>query len=78
MLTSIILYIVPQGRVAYWSNWQLWGLSKTQWGNIHVNIGILFLIAISFHIYYNWKPILFYLKNPARQLKILQKILISH
>jgi hypothetical protein len=73
MLTSIILYIVPQGRVAYWSNWQLWGLSKNQWGNIHVNIGILFLIAISLHIYYNWKPILSYLKNPVRQLKIFTK-----
>lgn len=73
MLTSIILYIVPQGRVAYWSNWQLWGLSKTQWGNIHINIGILFLIAILLHIYYNWKPILSYLKNPMRQLKIFTK-----
>ncbi len=73
MLTSIILYIVPHGRVAYWSNWQLWGLSKDQWGNIHLNIGILFLISIFLHIYYNWKPILSYLKNQARQLKIFTK-----
>ena len=33
VLTSIILYIVPQGRVAYWADWRLWGLSKTDWGN---------------------------------------------
>jgi len=73
MLTGIILYIVPHGRVAYWSNWQLWGLSKDQWGNIHINTGILFLITIFLHIYYNWKPILSYLKNQARQLKIFTK-----
>ena len=29
ILTAVILYIVPQGRIAYWANWQLWGLSKT-------------------------------------------------
>ena len=73
MLTSVILYIVPHGRVAYWSNWQLWGLSKDQWGNIHINTGILFLITGFLHIYYNWKPILSYLKNQSRQLKIFTK-----
>ncbi|MFP7753178.1 DUF4405 domain-containing protein [Thermodesulfobacteriota bacterium B35] len=29
-VTSIVLYIVPHGRVAYWADWHLWGLSKTQ------------------------------------------------
>ena len=24
--TGIMLFIVPHGRVAYWSNWHLWGL----------------------------------------------------
>jgi len=73
MITSVILYIVPHGRVAYWSNWQLWGLSKDQWGNIHINTGILFLIAGFLHIFYNWQPILSYLKNQARQLTIFTK-----
>ena len=70
MLTSVILYIVPQGRVAYWSGWRLWGLSKTQWGSLHVNLGILFLIAICLHTYYNWSPIVAYLKNRTAQLRI--------
>ena len=70
MLTSVILYIVPQGRVAYWSNWQLWGLSKTQWGSLHVNLGVLFLVAICLHIYYNWSPIVAYLKNRSAELRI--------
>ena len=72
-LTSIILYIVPHGRVAYWSDWRLWGMTKTQWGNIHINTGFLFLISICLHIYFNWKPIFSYLKNQTRQLRIFTK-----
>jgi len=72
-LTSIILYIVPQGRVAYWSDWHLWGLSKTQWGNIHINLGFLFILSILLHIYYNWNPILNYMKDKQKNLKIFTK-----
>ena len=70
MSTSFVLYIVPQGRVAYWADWHLLGLSKTDWGNIHINLGIFFLLAIGLHLYYNWKPIVAYLKNKTRQLRI--------
>ena len=70
VLTSIILYIVPQGRVAYWADWRLLGLTKTEWGNIHINLGLLFLLALFLHIYYNWKPLMAYLKNKTRQFKV--------
>ena len=71
LVTSLILFITPQGRVAYWADWRLWGLTKTDWGNIHINLGFLFLIALSLHIYYNWKPLISYLKNKAKQIKVL-------
>ncbi len=70
LLTSVILYIVPAGRVAYWADWRLWGLSKTQWTGLHVNLGILFLVAILFHTWFNWGSILAYLKNKAREIRI--------
>ncbi len=73
ILTSIILYIVPQGRIAYWADWRLWGLSKEQWGNIHINTGILFLLALGLHVYYNWTPIVNYLKNKTRNLTIFTR-----
>ncbi len=31
-VTGIVLYIVPQGRIAYWTLWSFLGLSKDQWG----------------------------------------------
>ncbi len=73
VLTSIVLYIVPQGRVAYWADWRLWGLSKTDWGNIHINTGLLFFIALFLHIYYNWKPLMAYLKNRTRQFRLFTR-----
>lgn len=70
MVTSIILYIIPSGRVAYWSNWQLWSLSKEDWGAVHINLGFLLLISIFLHIFYNWKPMLSYMKDRTKKLKV--------
>jgi hypothetical protein len=70
VLTSVILYIVPHGRVAYWADWRLWGLTKTQWTDIHVTLGILFVISLFVHIYFNWKPMVSYMKNRAKEFKL--------
>lgn len=70
LVTSIILYIVPQGRVSYWAGWTLWGLSKSQWGAIHTNFGFMMLVSGAFHIYYNWRPMTSYMKNKARDFKL--------
>jgi hypothetical protein len=73
IITGIVLYIVPHGRIAYWADWHLWGLTKTEWNNIHINLGILLLLSISLHIYYNWKTIVSYLKNKAKQVKVFTR-----
>ncbi len=73
LVTSIVLYIIPSGRVAYWSDYHLFGLSKTQWGDIHITVGTLLLIMVSIHIYFNWRPITAYIKNKARQLTVFTK-----
>lgn len=70
VLTSVILYIVPHGRVAYWSDWRLWGLSKTQWSELHLNLGILLILAGILHLYYNWNPLIAYLKSKAKTLTV--------
>jgi hypothetical protein len=70
IINSIVLYVVPEGRVAYWANWKLLGLTKSDWTGQHVTVGVLFLVAGGLHIYYNWKPIVAYMKNKARQIKV--------
>lgn len=67
LITSVVLYVVPQGRVAYWADWHLLGLSKTQWGDIHITVGTLFVVVLLIHIFLNWKPIMAYMKNKARE-----------
>jgi len=73
VVNSVVLYVVPHGRVARWANWRFWGLDKDEWVAQHIIIGLLCLLAILLHIYYNWKPITSYLKNRAKQLKIFTK-----
>ena len=67
LITSVILYISPAGRVAYWAEWRLWGLTKPEWTNLHINLGLFLLIAAGLHIYYNWKSIVGYLKNHSKK-----------
>jgi DNA-binding CsgD family transcriptional regulator len=73
MLTSAVLFIIPHGRVAYWANWELWSLSKDQWTAIHINAGILFLIAVVVHTCFNWKNIVLYMKNKRRHLQVFTR-----
>jgi len=78
LLTAIILYIEPHGRVAYWTKWNFLGLEKDQWGNIHLFSGLLFLVAGGFHLYYNWKPLIGYLSGKIETgLRYKRELLIS-
>lgn len=70
LVTSVILYVTPQGKIAFWANWEMLGLGKEEWGALHTNLGILFLVAGILHIVLNWKPIVTYMKNRAQQLKV--------
>ncbi|MFC1475642.1 DUF4405 domain-containing protein [Candidatus Zixiibacteriota bacterium] len=62
-ITGLILYIVPVGRLAYWLDWQLFSLSKTDWENVHILSSIMFITAGAFHIFFNWKPLIHYCKS---------------
>jgi hypothetical protein len=73
IVNSVVLYIAPHGRVADWAVWRVMGLTKDHWSDQHVIVGVLFLLAIFLHIYNNWKPMVSYLKNKARQLKVFTR-----
>lgn len=70
ILNSLVLYVVPEGRVAYWADWSFLGLSKSDWGEQHTTVGFLFLAAGFLHLFFNWKAMLAYMKDKARQVKI--------
>jgi hypothetical protein len=63
VITGVVLYVTPPGRFANWTGWRLLGLTKDQWGALHMCFGAGFLVAAGFHIYLNWRPLLNYFKS---------------
>ncbi|SNR65115.1 DUF4405 domain-containing protein [Desulfurobacterium atlanticum] len=61
LISSIVLFIVPYGRVANWTGWKFFSLTKTQWENVHLISGIIFIIFLIWHIVLNWTPLQKYL-----------------
>ena len=67
-ISSLILYIGPPTHVAHFSDWRMLGLTKCQWNAVHIMTGLLFVVAMFLHIYFNWQMILAYLKNKRREM----------
>jgi len=74
--TGIMLFITPPGRIANWANWELLGLSKEQYADLHSTFMVLFVVATLLHIYYNWKPMTSYMKNTAKQMIVFTKDMV--
>lgn len=64
--SSVVLFIEPHGRVAFWADWRLLGLTKQQWDDLHICSGTLFLLASLVHIWLNWPLITAYLTRRFR------------
>jgi hypothetical protein len=80
LVSGVILYISPPGRIANWTDWRLIGLTKTAWRNQHLIFGFAFILLSLFHLFLiNWKSFFCYLKiktaegfkRPAELLIIL-------
>lgn len=81
-LSGVVAFVNPQGRIAYWTDWSILGLTKEQWGDIHILSSLLFVVAGVIHIYYNWRPLMTYLGQKVasgrkHQREIAITILIS-
>lgn len=72
VITGAVLYITPPGRVANWTNWTIWGLSKHQWGAVHICFGVVFLAASVLHIWLNIKPLMSYFVRKAQDASKLR------
>ena len=62
-VTGTIMFIVPPGRIANWTGWTLGGLTKPQWSELHLWMGVLFIIAAVIHLTFNWRVFLAYFKH---------------
>ncbi|MGA1931872.1 DUF4405 domain-containing protein [Arcobacter sp. YIC-464] len=71
--TGIILFITPPGRIANWSNWEIFGLTKEEYAQIHTTFMVLFVVATLLHVYYNFRPMISYMKNKSREFVFFTK-----
>lgn len=77
-VTGIVLYVVPQGRIAYWTHWSLAGLDKEQWAWVHMMFGGVFIVTGALHLYYNWKPFKKYLADRVKgELNLSRELVAS-
>lgn len=66
-VTGIVLFAVPQGRIANWVDWRLAGLLREDWAQIHLVFGLLFLVFGVIHLFpYNWPTFKAYLAKRTR------------
>lgn len=78
MLISIwALYIAPAGRMARGLGWHFLGFNKPFWKTFHINIGVILLILLILHIYFNWAAIISYLKNKNKKIIIFTREFIA-
>ena len=78
LISGIVLYFPPQGKIAHWTHWTFWGLDKDMWGALHINSSLLFFIIAILHLYYNWKVLWRYIKKKAELgLNLKVELLIS-
>jgi len=66
-VSGLVLYTVPSGRIADWTNWTFAGLAKSEWETIHTVFSYIFLLFISLHLYNNRHSILHYIKGKFKQ-----------
>lgn len=78
VLSGAVLFLAPPGRVANWTNWSMIGLTKSQWGGVHIWFAIVFLAGSAVHIIYNLRPLFGYFKNRAtRRVDLRREWLIA-
>ena len=55
VVSGVVLYIVPEGRIAYWVNWELVGMTKSDWADLHIVFAVVFIVGGIFHLFvFNW------------------------
>lgn len=62
-ITGVILFVVPPGRVANWTGWTIFGLTKAQWQALHIWFSVVFMVAAVVHIVYNWQCLVRYCQS---------------
>ena len=76
-VSGVILYVTPRGRTANWTGWTMLGLSKHEWGALHITVALLFLTLAALHLYFNWRVFLRYFRTKVEEGLCLKRELAA-
>ncbi|MFA6243610.1 MAG: DUF4405 domain-containing protein [Candidatus Hydrogenedentales bacterium] len=65
VVSGVVLYISPRGRVANWTGWNVLGIEKESWGALHSVMAVLLLVAAGLHLFLNWRTFFSYFYTAA-------------
>lgn len=76
-LIGLGFFFAPHGQFAHGGKWIFWGLSRSQLLHAHLLLAVLLLAFSAWHIYFNWRTILRYLKNRGNNAFIISAELVG-
>ncbi|MFC1553626.1 DUF4405 domain-containing protein [candidate division KSB1 bacterium] len=65
--SGVILFLRPEGSIAHWTDWSVLGLDKKGWEGVHAIFTALFIILATWHLVFNWRVLLHYLKGSLKK-----------
>ena len=78
LISGIVLFIAPSGRIANTTQWALLWLDKGAWVNLHNVFAILFVAGLVWHLVFNWKPLSNYVVSRAtHHLNLKREMLVA-
>jgi len=56
-VSGVVLFLRPEGSLARWTGWTVFGLDKKHWETVHIVFVIALLVASAAHVWLNWRPL---------------------
>jgi len=63
LISGTALFVSPPGRVANWSDWRMFGMTKHQWSGVHTWFATVFVLMAVFHLMFNFRPLMNYFRD---------------
>ena len=76
IVSGVVLYVAPSGRVAHSTDWHLLWMDKAAWESVHTNAGYVSIFFGIVHLLLNWKVLLHYLWNRTRRAHQLKSEIV--
>lgn len=67
VFSGLVLYLAPSGGQARRAGWQFWLLGRDGWMAQHLTASTVFLVVSIFHLYFNYRALLSYIRNKAQK-----------